>query len=579
MDAATSRPAVPAGPETHTADARRAVPPLVAPPHDRCDERDMLWAAMTAIAAVGPFAAEAAYALDQGPPRRCPPPHAVGSGTSVRSGDAEQRAAAATPADADRLDRSMAALDGHSQHLDHLDGPGLRAIALRHRGRCFGYLVVRILATPSDQEIANADLVARQAAAALAALTLCRDRYRPPSSVGDTGLGGTVFRLAAASAFHEALARAAASGAGEEGILRTLHEHTGFPALSEDVFGNLRNRVGPGHGGPGSALEARRRVELAQTERRGPGAVRDRDRLLVPIRMAGDLLGLVSLVDPDLRSTEADIAALEQTALVLAPELAHERRLAELQPRLRHDLVEKLISGTATDDAFVQAARLGHDLHRPHRVALLQWPNTVERAAVGDAVERAARRLRLDALPGSRGAITVVLLAGRDTGGEGLYQAVADELGTDRGAIGIGGLCEVSADLPHSYEEAARALSVRLRSHEPHGSTSFAELGLCRMMGAGDGEREADRFVSQWLGPLLEYDAHHHTELTATLSHYLESGGSYDATSEALHIHRSTVRYRLQRIRDITGHDLGNVDTRLNLHVASRIHQVLARPR
>ena len=33
------------------------------------------------------------------------------------------------------------------------------------------------------------------------------------------------------------------------------------------------------------------------------------------------------------------------------------------------------------------------------------------------------------------------------------------------------------------------------------------------MMGTGDGEREADRFVREWLGRLLDYDARHHTEL------------------------------------------------------------------
>jgi DNA-binding PucR family transcriptional regulator len=163
--------------------------------------------------------------------------------------------------------------------------------------------------------------------------------------------------------------------------------------------------------------------------------------------------------------------------------------------------------------------------------------------------------------------------------GAALYGAVSDELGAAAGAVGIGGRCEVSTDLPHSYDEAVRALTVRRRSQDPYGSTSFEELGLCRMMGTGDGEREADRFVREWLGPLLDYDARHHADLITTLSRYLESGGSYDATSEALLIHRSTVRYRLQRIREITGHDLGDVETRLNLHVATRIRNVLDEPR
>jgi DNA-binding PucR family transcriptional regulator len=46
----------------------------------------------------------------------------------------------------------------------------------------------------------------------------------------------------------------------------------------------------------------------------------------------------------------------------------------------------------------------------------------------------------------------------------------------------------------------------------------------------------------------------------------------------ALLIHRSTLRYRLRRIRELTGHDLGVVDTRLNLHIAARAWQIMRAP-
>jgi DNA-binding PucR family transcriptional regulator len=40
-------------------------------------------------------------------------------------------------------------------------------------------------------------------------------------------------------------------------------------------------------------------------------------------------------------------------------------------------------------------------------------------------------------------------------------------------------------------------------------------------------------------------------------------------------IHRSTLRYRLQRIREVSGLDLGEVESRLNLHLATRAWRVL----
>ena len=54
------------------------------------------------------------------------------------------------------------------------------------------------------------------------------------------------------------------------------------------------------------------------------------------------------------------------------------------------------------------------------------------------------------------------------------------------------------------------------------------------------------------------------------VSRYLECGGGYEATAAALSVHRSTLKYRLQRIREISGHDLSNPDTAFNLQLATR---------
>jgi DNA-binding PucR family transcriptional regulator len=60
-----------------------------------------------------------------------------------------------------------------------------------------------------------------------------------------------------------------------------------------------------------------------------------------------------------------------------------------------------------------------------------------------------------------------------------------------------------------------------------------------------------------------------------SLARYLDSGGSYDDTARALKIHRSTLRHRLERIRDISGHDLQDVETRLNLHLATKVSEMI----
>jgi hypothetical protein len=76
-------------------------------------------------------------------------------------------------------------------------------------------------------------------------------------------------------------------------------------------------------------------------------------------------------------------------------------------------------------------------------------------------------------------------------------------------------------------------------------------------------------FVREQLGRLLDYDRAGGSELVPTLSVYLDHGGDYDTSAAALGIHRSTLRYRLHRIREISGHNLGEASTRFSLHVAT----------
>jgi len=76
--------------------------------------------------------------------------------------------------------------------------------------------------------------------------------------------------------------------------------------------------------------------------------------------------------------------------------------------------------------------------------------------------------------------------------------------------------------------------------------------------------------VESWLGPLIAYDAREAAELTATLEEFLEHHCDLDVTASALGIHRSTLRYRLFRIRELTGYDIQRPDMRSNLLRATR---------
>jgi DNA-binding PucR family transcriptional regulator len=107
------------------------------------------------------------------------------------------------------------------------------------------------------------------------------------------------------------------------------------------------------------------------------------------------------------------------------------------------------------------------------------------------------------------------------------------------------------------------------------GASVFEELGVWRLLADVREVEGVERFVRQWLGALLDYDERRASDLVNTNSAYLAHGGGYDATATTLSIHRSTLKYRLQRIRELSGHDLSDADTLFNLQLATRAWQTL----
>jgi DNA-binding PucR family transcriptional regulator len=116
---------------------------------------------------------------------------------------------------------------------------------------------------------------------------------------------------------------------------------------------------------------------------------------------------------------------------------------------------------------------------------------------------------------------------------------------------------------------------VRQNSRQRSGTTFFDDLGLYRILRPGNDLRELEGFVREWLGQLIDYDARHDTELVETLSRYFDCGGNYDDAAAALTVHRSTLRDRLRRIREISDRDLADADTRLDLQVATRVWKII----
>jgi DNA-binding PucR family transcriptional regulator len=134
----------------------------------------------------------------------------------------------------------------------------------------------------------------------------------------------------------------------------------------------------------------------------------------------------------------------------------------------------------------------------------------------------------------------------------------------------VGGAAARPSELPRSLREAGLALRLQKTLLPGDSACEYPKLGIFRMLAAIPDLTDVDSFVREWLGSLLDYDARRKAELVHTLTQYLEHGGNYDATAAELSVHKSTLKYRLQRIRELTGLELNDPDVHFNLQLATR---------
>jgi hypothetical protein len=106
---------------------------------------------------------------------------------------------------------------------------------------------------------------------------------------------------------------------------------------------------------------------------------------------------------------------------------------------------------------------------------------------------------------------------------------------------------------------------------------AFEETGAYRLLLPAMAEDPAElrRFHDETVAPLRAYDEEYETELVRTLETFLDSDGNVARTAEKLFTHRHTIRYRLERVRELSGLDVGSTDGRERLGLGLKAMRVL----
>ena len=298
-------------------------------------------------------------------------------------------------------------------------------------------------------------------------------------------------------------------------------------------------------------------------------ALRMKARVCVPVRWRGELLGLLMVMDADGTLTTGELVQITEVAQTVAPLLLPQVR-DDTDPRPILDLLGR--NPALRRQAL---ADLAGALFEPVTVVEFAVRGATGEPAAAHAATalRAALTARAAARPGGRlHAITgdtAVLLLGDPTGlrpyVDGLLARVGD-LSAGRFTC-VAGIGAEAAGPERAFESADQARLARRAAadllHVP--VATWDDLGPYAVLLRIPPDELTEAALPAELRLLRRADPG--GELTRTLRSYLNHAGNGPAASAELHIHRTTLYYRLGRIRDLTGLDLDDGRTRLTLHL------------
>ena len=263
-----------------------------------------------------------------------------------------------------------------------------------------------------------------------------------------------------------------------------------------------------------------------------------------------------------------------QAAMVIALELMRERAVRETERRLAGDVLAEALGGQLGDDDLRGRLQpFGID----GRVAVLLFEledsaddPVVLTEAMGVpalvAVNAAAGRPLLCAIvdPGDRDPIELAREGRTALAEPGRRVRAAASRPTP------------VASLRRGFHEARCALeATAMANGNAPEVASHRDLGAFTLLLSLQDDDALRTYSENLLGPISEGEGEYGPELLRSLEAFIERNGQWEKAARDLYCHRHTLRYRIRRIEELTGRDLGQAQDRIELWLALRARELV----
>jgi len=322
-------------------------------------------------------------------------------------------------------------------------------------------------------------------------------------------------------------------------------------------------------------------------------------QFLQPLMVGNEINGYISVLTSKNTLEDMELIAISSAATISTLEILKEKAIWEAEERIKGDFVDDLLENNIKSEDILhrRANYLGFNLTKSFIIFTL-CIDDLNDIILNNSEERLQEiRQRLfslvrfylqsyqkQALLKFKSNKLIILLQVNTIIDKDEISKTAEYLRTMikremqfTASIGIGQIYNKLSDIINSFLESEQALSIGSRLRKKDCSLFYEDMGAYNLFANIVNERELYSYYHKTVSLLIDYDTSHKSELVSTFEAFLECNSGIKETAQKLYVHRHTLKYRLNRIHEITGFAPENSQDQFQLQLGLIVARLLSK--
>lgn len=303
--------------------------------------------------------------------------------------------------------------------------------------------------------------------------------------------------------------------------------------------------------------------------------------IVTPIIIDGYLFGTITSWDYNIEFMEVDLAIQEKASRLLSLEFLRQKVKYEIEQQYKSEYLRDLLLNEDIDTRDLEERGRLYGLKEtlPYFLIIIRDKNTLNKNNIFSErltkVEALLKEIDADIIIGCLRKSLIIMVPYKN---QKINSKILDRIYLNSKKVihqevklGVGSTYQGLSGLRKSYREAEKAVTIGPAIKKDQTIIYFEQLGVYRLISLIKEKKELNHFYEEAIGDLLKYDQESDLDLVYTIEQYFKCNESLKETADKLYIHVNTLKYRLQKIKSLTGLSLQKSEEKLMLHMGLKV--------